>query len=486
MKKFYITTALPYVNSSPHAGFALEIIQADVLARYHRILGEDVFFLTGTDENSLKNVQAAEKEGIEVKELVDRNAQRFYNLKNVLNLSFDDFIRTTEERHKKGAEKLWRACENDIYKKKYKGLYCVGCEAFFKEEELEEGLCPDHKTKPDVVEEENYFFKLSKYQDRLKEIIEKDQVRIIPETRKNETLSFINSGLEDFSISRSVERAKGWGIPVPDDSSQIQFVWFDALSNYINVLGYAEDESRFQEWWQENNNVLHIIGKGILRFHAVYWLAMLLSAELNLPKTIFVHGYLTSAGQKMSKSIGNVVDPFDLVKKYGVDAVRYFLLREVPPTEDGDFTYEKFEERYNSDLAKGIGNLTSRLVALAEGLSRKEIQRIKNTGLRSETNKTWKSYGKCLEEFKFNKALISIWDLISYCDRLIEENRPWDKKEGWEEVVVDLLAALGNIAQMLQPFLPETSEKIFIQLGVKSIAEGVFKIKKGEPLFSRI
>ena len=492
MKKFYLSTALPYVNSPPHAGFALEIIQADAIARYYRLLSEEVFFLSGTDENSLKNVRAAEEEGISIKKLVDRNAKKFYELKKALNLSFDDFIRTTEQRHIKGAQKLWLACQKDIFKKKYKGLYCVGCEEFYKESELENGLCPEHKKKPELVEEENYFFKLSRYQNQLRKIIEKDKIKIIPQTRKNEVLSFINSGLEDICISRSAERAQGWGVPVPGDSDQIQWCWFDALSNYINALGYAKNSKKFQEWWQKNENKLHIIGKGILRFHAIYWPGILLSAKLPLPNKIFVHGYLTSGGQKMSKSLGNVVDPFELVKKYGTDPVRYFLLREILPTEDGDFTYEKFEKRYNADLASGLGNLVARVITLAaRSNSKSQIpnhKQIPNPKLQTAIKKTWKEYKKALEEFKFNEALISIWDLISFCDRYIEKERPWEIKNKkslpcWQagkiknqKVISDLLFALDSIAEMLKPFLPETSEKILKQL----------KTKKSEPLFPRI
>ena len=476
MKKYYISASLPYVNSSPHAGFALEIIQTDVIARYHRVLGDDVFFLTGTDENSLKNVQAAEREGISVKELVDRNSKRFYELKNILNLSFDDFIRTTEKRHIRGAQKLWLACKKDIYKKFYKGLYCVGCEAFYKENELEKGLCPEHKTKLELIEEENYFFQLSKYENQLKEIIETDKVKIIPETRKNEVLSFINSGLEDICISRSTERAHGWGIPVPDDETQIIWCWFDALSNYINVLGYSENSGRFQEWWQKNENKLHIIGKGVARFHSAYWLAFLLSAKLSLPKTIFVHGYLTSEGQKMSKSLGNIIDPFELVKKYGTDSVRYFLLREIPSTEDGDFTYEKFEKRYNADLASGLGNLVARVLTMAEKINLDSESQIPDSKFKTILGDTWQKYKKSLDEFKFNEALISIWELISFCDRYIEKERPWEAKENQKIVINDLLFALKEIASLLQPFLPETSEKILNQL----------KTKKSEVLFPRI
>jgi len=471
-KKFYITTAIDYVNAFPHLGHALEKIQADVLARYHRFLGEEVFFLTGTDDNSLKNVQAAREEGIPVKKLVDRNAKRFRELKKTLNLSFDDFIRTTEKRHIKGAQKLWLACKKDIYKKVYRGLYCVGCEAFYKENELINGLCPEHKTKSELVEEENYFFQLPKYQNQLKKLIEKDEVKIVPQTRKNETLSFINSGLQDFCISRSAKRAHGWGIEVPGDPTQRQWVWFDALSSYINAPGYPEDDKKFKKYWPAD---IHVIGKGILRFHAIYWTALLLSAKLALPKTIFVHGYLTSAGQKMSKSLRNIVDPFELVKKYGTDPVRYFLLREIPPTEDGDFTGQKFEGRYNADLASGLGNLVARVITMAAKFRIPAFAKSRAGKQNSKIiNNTWKNYKKALDNFKFNEALIAIWGLISWSDKYIEKERPWEG--GKEKVINDLLFALENIAQMLEPFLPETAEKILKQL----------KTKKSQPLFPRL
>jgi methionyl-tRNA synthetase len=474
-KKFFITTAIDYVNASPHAGHALEKIQADVIARYHRILGEDVFFLTGTDENSLKNVRAAEKEGISVKKLVDKYAKKFYQLKTALNLTFDDFIRTTEERHTKGAQKLWIACQKDIYKKTYRGLYCVGCEAFYKENELENGLCPEHQKRPELIEEENYFFRLSKYQDRLKKIIEKDKVQIIPKSRENEVLSFINSGFEDICISRSAERGRGWGILVPGDPTQILWTWFDALSDYINAVGYPDNPKKFKKWWPAN---LHIVGKGIIRFHAVYWIAMLLSAKLDLPKTIFVHGYLTSAGQKMSKSLRNVIDPFELVKKYGVDSIRYFLLREASPFEDLDFTYEKFEKRYNSDLAKGLGNLIARVITIAQNPKSQipNSKQILNPKSQKAIDKTKKNYYKALDEFKFNEALIAVWELISFCDRYIEKERPWEESKNQKKVISNLLFAIGEIAKLLEPFLPETSEKIIDQL----------KTKKSKPLFPKI
>ena len=477
-KKFFITTAIDYVNASPHAGHALEKIQADVIARYHRILGEEVFFLTGTDENSLKNVQAAEKEGISVKKLVDKYAKKFYQLKTALNLTFDDFIRTTEERHIKGAQKLWIACQKDIYKKTYRGLYCVGCEAFYKENELENGLCPEHQKRPELIEEENYFFRLSKYQKQLEKLIKNDEIKIIPESRKNETLGFLKSGLEDICISRSIERARGWGIPVPEDSNQVIWVWFDALANYITALGYGSDSKKFQEFWQKNKNKLHFIGKGIARFHTLYWPAILLSAKLTLPQTIFIHGYITSFGQKMSKSLGNVINPFDLVEKYGVDSVRYFLLREASPFEDLDFTYEKFEERYNADLAKGLGNLIARVITLAQNPKYQipNSKQILNPKSQKAIDKTKKNYYKTLDEFKFNEALIAVWDLISFCDKYIEKERPWEESKKQKEVISNLLFAIGEIAKLLEPFLPETSEKIIEQL----------KNKKSKPLFPKI
>jgi methionyl-tRNA synthetase len=476
MKKVFISTSIPYVNASPHLGHALELVQADVIARYHRLLGDRVFFLSGTDENSLKNVRSAENAGENVADFVYKNYLNFYNLKEVLNISFDDFIRTTEKRHFDGAQKLWMACKKDIYKKKYSGLYCVGCEEYYKEDDLINGLCPEHKVAPELIEEENYFFKLSNYQEKIKELIEKDEVKIIPQSRKNEILSFINSGLQDFCISRTSERAKGWGIDVPGDETQKMWVWFDALSNYINALGYgSSDESKFLEFWQNNDLKIHIIGKGINRFHSVYWLAMLLSAEISLPKILFVHGYITVDGQKMSKSLGNVINPYNLVEKYGDDAVRYFLLREIPALGDGDFTFEKFEKRYNSDLAGGIGNLLSRTLVM---INKKNVIFNRNpeaifVDKNQEVNK------KIKDNFiQFNDALSEIWELVSFCDKYIEEKKPWaieDKDEN-EIVFSNIIYSLKNISQMLKPFLPHTAEKIEEQI----------KTLKPEPLFPRI
>jgi methionyl-tRNA synthetase len=476
MKKVFISTSIPYVNASPHLGHALELVQADVIARYHRLLGDRVFFLSGTDENSLKNVRSAENAGENVADFVYNNYLNFYNLKEILNISFNDFIRTTEKRHFDGAQKLWMACKKDIYKKKYSGLYCVGCEEYYKENDLIDGLCPEHKVAPELIEEENYFFKLSNYQEKIKELIEKDEVKIIPQSRKNEILSFVNSGLQDFCISRTSERAKGWGIDVPGDETQKMWVWFDALSNYINALGYgSDDESKFLEFWQNNDLKIHIIGKGINRFHSVYWLAMLLSAGISLPKILFVHGYITVDGQKMSKSLGNVINPYDLVEKYGCDAVRYFLLREIPALGDGDFTFEKFEKRYNSDLAGGIGNLLSRTLTM---INKKNIIFNRNpeaifVDKNQEVNK------KIKDNFiQFNDVLSEIWELVSFCDKYIDEKKPWaieDKDEN-EIVFSNIIYSLKNISQMLKPFLPYTAEKMEEQI----------KTLKPEPLFPRI
>jgi len=470
-KKFYITTAIDYVNASPHLGHALEKIQADVIARYQRIKGKDVFFLTGTDENSLKNVRAAKELGILTEDLVNKNAARFYQLKEALNLSFDDFIRTTQERHKKGVQKFWLAIKKDIYKKKYRGLYCVGCEEFYKEEELENGLCPEHKIKPEIVEEENYFFALSKYQKILKNIIEKGEIEIVPESRKIEVLSFIEKGLEDICISRSVERAHGWGIEVPGDKTQIVWVWLDALSNYITAIDYGEDGEKFKKYWPAD---LHLIGKGISRFHCIYWPAFLISAKLPLPKMVFVHGYITVGGQKMSKSLGNVVDPFSLVEKFGTDALRYFLLREASPFEDIDFTFEKLKKRYNDDLAKGLGNLVARIISLAEKFKIQKPKEIQDKILKNNLEITQKKWKENLERFQFNEALKVIFDFISFCDKFINEKRPWEERN--QKFILDLLFALDSISELLSPFLPKTSEKILFQI----------EIKKKEILFPKI
>lgn len=483
MEKFYVTTTIPYVNAKPHIGHALEFVQADTLARYHRLQGADVYFLTGSDENSLKNVQSAEKEGISIKELVNKYSQEFKDLKEILNLSWDQFIRTSEPRHFQGAQKLWSACKKeDIYKKSYQGLYCVGCEEFKKDTDLLDGKCPEHKTECEKVEEENYFFRLSNYQNQLAKLIQSDKLRIIPQTRKNEVLAFIKSGLEDFSISRSVKRAKGWGVPVPGDDSQIMYVWFDALANYITALGYgSKDDKFFKKYWPAD---VHVIGKGVSRFHAIYWPAMLLSAGLDLPKTIFVHGYVTVEGEKISKSLGNVVDPKDVVEKLGTDALRYYLLKEISSYGDGDFSWKRLEEVYNNELANELGNLVNRVAKMTENYQL-SIQDSK-LGEEKSLKISSQELDKYINSFQFDLALKEIWRVVHRANEFIEEQRPWDLAKKSAEyvqlqyVLVNLVRAINGIGVCLEPFLPETAQKIQKQFNKKDL-----KIKSEVLLFPK-
>jgi len=469
--KYYLTTAIPYVNAAPHIGFALELVQADAIARYQRLLGREVYFLTGSDENALKNVQAAEKAGLPVRQFVDQNAAKFEELKKPLNLSFDQFIKTSQPRHIAGAQALWNACrKEDIYRKKYSGLYCLGCEEFKTEKELVEGKCPEHPTlTPEKVEEENYFFRLSAYQDWLEEIISQDKLKIVPEIRKNEVLSFIKRGLEDFSVSRSVKRSKGWGVPVPDDPEQIMYVWFDALANYITALDWQENSPLYQKYWPAE---VHVIGKGISRFHAIYWPAMLKSAGLAHPKSIFIHGYVTAEGQKISKSLGNTVDPYKLAEEFGTDPVRYYLLREIPAYGDGDFSIARFKEVYNADLANGLGNLVARVAKLSE-----------NSGFGLETrkkNKFNEDYQKLLDAFRFDEALAMIWGLVRGADKTINEGQVWKQTgEKLKKSIRALTEIILDISYYLEPFLPDTAVKIQKQFGSTAI-------KSEKPLFPRL
>ena len=470
--KVYISTAIDYANAEAHLGHALEKVQADVLARYYRSRDREVFFLTGTDENSLGTIRAAKEKKIPVKTFVKEKSDHFRQLKESLDLSFDDFIRTTEKRHQEAVQKFWRKIKSDIYQKKYSGLLCENCEAYYKKEEAPDGLCPIHGKKLEEVEEQNYFFKLSRYQKQLKKIIESDELKIIPEARKNEVLGFIDQGLEDICISRSSERMQGWGIKVPGDDSQTIWCWLDALVNYISALDYAKDGQKFKNWWVNNPRKIHFIGKDIIKFHAVYWPAFLLSAGLPLPRMIFTHGWLTVDGQKMSKSRGTGVDPFKLSQEYGSDAVRYFLLREIPSTKDGDFSLAKFKERYNADLASGLGNLFSRVNKLAREMKVKP----ELTGLetRQAIKEVQQEYVQAMAQYDFREALMSIWNLIAFCDQYIEQEEPWQGEEGAEEVVADLLFVLGRIAGLLEPFLPQASQRMPSQLAGQKESSSLF------------
>lgn len=472
MNKYYVTTAIPYVNAKPHIGHALEFVQADVIARYHKLLEEETLFLSGGDENALKNVQAAEKEGISVQELVDKNSNLFLELSKRLNVNFDIFQKGSDKKHHLSTQKLWNLClENgDIYKKKYTGLYCVGCELFYEKSELNENCeCHEHPGKKlEEVSEENYFFKLSGYKDKIRKVIEEDVLKILPQSRKNEMLSFLKQNIRDISISRSNERAKNWGVEVPNDPTQKMYVWFDALNIYQSGLGFGWDEEKYKKWWPAD---LHVIGKGILRFHAIYWPAFLLSAKLELPKSIFVHGYFTVNGQKMSKSLGNVVDPIEMIKKYGTDALRYYLLKEIPSTGDGDFSEEKLRNLYNSDLANGLGNLVARVAKMSEQVDLKINEREYNLGLEIST---------AIKLFEFDKALKNIWQKIKEADTLINEKEVWKLENSEKEkILINLISAIRQIGVDIEPFLPEASKKI------KEQFKGPGIISR-EPLFPRI
>lgn len=480
MNKFYLTTAIPYVNAKPHVGHALEFVQADVIRRFNDLNGSETLLLSGADENAIKNVQAAEAENVEVQDFIDKNSKLFEELAEKLNIKFDVFQRGSSDSHHKASQELWKRCEEngDIYKKEYKGLYCLGCEQFYEKEELNEnGECFEHPGKKlEEVSETNYFFKLSNYQKQLEELLGSDKLSIIPDYRKNEALSFVKQGLKDISISRSNERAKNWGVPVPGDETQRMYVWFDALNIYQSGVGFGQDEKKYKRWWPAD---LHVIGKGILRFHAIYWPAFLLSAKLPVPKSLFVHGYFTVNGQKMSKSLGNVIDPIYLIDKYGEDALRYYFLSQISPTGDGDFSEEKLIEVYNGDLANGLGNLISRVSTLCEKANFKHSPVVAQSAHVIEEDE----YINALKEYRFDEGLRFVWRKISDLDKYINETKPWDLiKNQDKKLNATLLHAVDNIeeiAVLLKPFLPKTAE----------IIEEQFKkpeIKAKKPLFPRV
>ena len=484
-----------YANGPAHVGFAMELIQADAIARYHRLLEDNTWFLTGTDEHGSTVVRAAKKAGVEPQIFVDKITKQVQELMQVLNISNDDFIRTSDQkRHWPTAMKIWQLIEqnDDLYKKKYKGLYCVGHESFIKKTDLVNGVCPLHQTEPEEIEEENYFFKLSKYKKEIKKRIEKDELKIVPATRKTEILNLIEDA-EDVSFSRPRSVLK-WGIPVPNDPEQTQYVWTDALTNYLSALGYADNDARFKKYWPAD---VHLIGKDILRFHALYWPAMLMSAGLDLPKSIYVHGFINVEGQKMSKTIGNVVDPFELVNKYGTDVVRYFLLREIPSGEDGDFSYKKLEERYNGDLANGLGNLVQRTITLIDTKLNGELiykYDLVEKEVKEKTEAVFKDYIKNIDNFLLHEALAKAWELIGFGDKYLDEKAPWKvikyDEAKFLKIMNNTLYIIYNIAWMLVPFLPETADNIFNAMGADREAESLdnfkFRVQKISGLFPRI
>ncbi len=471
-KKYYITTTLPYVNSDPHVGFALEIVQADSLARFHKLLGEDVIFNFGTDEHGQKIYQKALEAGVSPQKYCDEYAARFDALKKALNLSYNHFIRTTDLHHIKAAQEFWKLCDRagDIYKKAYKIKYCVGCELEKTDSELANGKCPLHPNLDiETINEENYFFRFSKYQKSLLNFYEKNPDFVIPKGKFNEIKTFVKNGLSDFSISR-LKSKMPWGIPVPEDPTHVMYVWFDALINYISTLGWPDNDKEYEDFWPG----YQVAGKDNLRQQTATWQAMLLSAGIANSKQVFIHGFITVNGQKISKSLGNTINPIDIANKYGTDALRYYLLAKINPYEDSDFTFEKFEEVYNSELANGLGNLISRVAKLCE---KSEIDFF-NDALTH--NKSIVEIDKLLENYKFDEALRIIWDKITEIDKFINENEPW-KLSGTKlkEVLEKVVANIKSLAFNLSPFLPETAEKIEKQFTGP-------KIKSDIPLFPRL
>ncbi|MEI6529085.1 MAG: methionine--tRNA ligase [Candidatus Falkowbacteria bacterium] len=476
-KYFYITTTLPYINSDPHIGFAAEIIKADVIARYQAQRGAQVFFNTGTDEHGLKIFQKAQELGINVQEYCDLYSAKFLPLKEKLNLSYNKFIRTTDEVHKKAAQEFWKRCDlnGDIYKKSYQVKYCVGCEMEKTDSELVNGHCPLHPNQElEIINEENYFFRFSNYQEKLLKFYKNNPDFVVPSSRLKEISSFVSSGLQDFSISRLKEKMPH-GVAVPGDDSQVMYVWFDALVNYISTLGWPNESKDFANYWPG----VQVCGKDNLRPQTAMWQAMLMSAGIANSKQVLVFGFLTANGQKMSKSLGNVVNPYELVDKYGVDALRYYLLAEIAPFEDGDYSEEKFIGRYNSDLANGLGNLVARVSNLLE---KNEIKTNFKVDLNdSSLKETLNHFTSSMEQYRFNEALQGLWEKIKACDENLSQKAPWkmtDKKE-IEAALLPLAQTLLNLAYLVEPFLPGSAAKIQAQF----IAE---QIKKGEVLFPRL
>lgn len=456
MKTCFVSTAIPYVNASPHIGFALELLLADVIARHSRC-----HFLSGTDDNSLKNALAAEQAGVPTATFVRERADEFRELKEFLNVSYDDFLSTsTDPRHAPTVEELWQRCarNGDIYESSYEGLYCVGCEQFYTPDELAGGVCPEHGTEPERVSERNHFFRLSRYQNTLIRLIERDEIAILPAHRKNEVLSFLKAPLLDLSISRSVARARGWGIPVPADPSQIIYVWFDALTYYVSAS---------REIWDRADRITHVIGKGVTRFHAVYWPAILLSAGVRLPTQILVHGYVTIEGRKISKSLGNAISPAEACARFGTDALRYYLLRHIGSQRDGDFSWSRFEEVYTHELADDLGNLVSRTIALGRkyGVPSSTTSALAG-GLADEVNQH-------VENFALDRALDSIWRVVASANAYVNQTVPWklareNKHAAVAEVLGELYGALNAIGQALAPFLPDTAARLLRAVSISS------------------
>lgn len=473
MARISLTTTLPYVNADPHIGFALEIVQADIVARYHRLVGDEVFFNTGTDEHGVKIYRKAQEQGKDVQAYVDEYAARFGVLKDQLNLSYDAFIRTTDEKHVRAAQEFWRRCfaAGDIYKKEYQVKYCVGCELEKTDSELVDGRCPIHPNlEIERIEEENYFFRFSKYQKELLALYTEQPDFVVPGSRLNEIRAFVERGLEDFSISRVKEKMP-WGVPVPDDDTQVMYVWFDALVNYLSTLGWPDEQ--YVDWWPS----VQFAGKDNLRQQSAMWQAMLMSAGIAPSKQIMIHGFITSGGQKMSKSLGNVLYPIAIVDEYGTDSLRYFLARHVHPFEDSDVTPERIAETYNANLANGIGNLVSRVMKMATTHLPKPV-------ILTDDDRAFEgAVGELIKEYEFNRALDLVFEHVGKGDAYIQETQPFKVIKDpatHDKAVADiekLVHHIYKIAVHLTPFMPETSEKIKMAVERHTMPEAMFPRK---------
>lgn len=473
MGKYFVTTSIPYVNADPHIGFAMELLYADALARRARQRGDDVIFSTGTDEHGGKIAERAAAQNMDPQKFTDQVSQRFQELGALLNVSNNRFIRTTDSGHEQRAQLIWQSLAKDIYKGKYVGWYCTGDEAFFTETEVKanNGVCPNHNRPYEKLEEDNYFFKLTNYTDAIVKAIESGDFAIVPDTRRNEILSLLKQGTEDISVSRPKDKI-AWGIPVPGDPGQVMYVWFEALMNYITVLGYPEHED-FKGFWPAHTQV---IGKDILRFHAAVWPAMLMSLNLPLPRQLYVHGFITVEGKKMSKSLGNVLHPDDIIQKYGVDACRYYFLRHIPSYEDGDFSWQRLEAAYNNELANELGNAVQRTSAMIEKYQAGVV------GTTPPAEHDIAPYEEALDACRFDRALEEVWEQVRGLNQYIDEEKPWviakaGDQDHLREVLAYQVSSLLNIARLLEPFMPDAAAKItavFSGKTIKPIAATLF------------
>lgn len=457
MNKFYVTTSIPYVNAVPHLGHAMEYVYADVLARYHRLGGDKhVLFATGTDEHGMKIAEKAKELNVKPEDLATENVKSFVALLKDLNITNDRFVRTTDKGHEQRAQIIWKNLGEYIYKNKYVGMYCVGCEEFVTETTAKDNndTCPIHNRPYEKLEEENYFFALSKFTPKIIEAIKSGSFRVVPDSRKHEILNVLESGLDDISISRPVDKLS-WGIPVPNDSKQVMYVWFEALLNYITVLGYPEHED-FKLYWPAD---VQIIGKDILRFHAAIWPGILLALGLPLPKLLYVHGFVNIDGKKMSKSLGNVVAPKEIIDKYGVDAFRYYFMRHIPSYNDGDFGWERMEAAYNNELANELGNAVSRIAAMIGKYQDNIIGEI------PPAEHDMHEYEEAIAHCKFDRALEEVWEQVRGINQYIDTQKPWEIAKTndvshLQEVLAYAASCLLEIAELLEPFMPETAHKI--------------------------